>query len=417
MHSVAALRAPTRPEAERLANLDADAELRPVATDATIGVTWSVAVNDKLGLGAGMATGLGDQRSGDLALTYDLVGIAVRRRARFGDRTAWKPLEESIELPPDFSDPGGVQLGGSFAPQVLNKTWDVDVRVAGEPAPKKLLLNGVAPYEFTTGEPRGRRGARAPPSALAVLPAGVRQGPAGALPHRRLARGRRRRGARGARVLALHRQHQHAALPAPGVDAPGRLRRPAAGTIVAAAEMGQPGVVARADSRRGRGVLPRAPRVAAGARVTLVAFDGAGQEVRRLELAAGTDSHQTVMLGAQGRSAGSSCAPTRRWRSDFSPTLSRLRARAAGSLIEVDEVAYVGLRDYLDVLDRGRCLRRRRARRLRRLRRQRQARVPAQPRVRAEADDARERRAPVDAGRPRPTSRSSSTSGRRACRG
>ena len=152
VHSVDELSAPTRPEAQRLANLAADAAIRPVATDATIAVEWSVGVNDRLGLGVGVAPDFGDQRSGDLTLTYELVGIAVRRRERFGNDRPWRPLEERIELGTDFTDPGGVRLNGSFAPQVLAKTWDLDQQVAGRPVPKKLLLNGVAPYEFTSAD-------------------------------------------------------------------------------------------------------------------------------------------------------------------------------------------------------------------------------------------------------------------------
>ena len=126
----------------------------------------------------------------------------------------------------------------------------------------------------------------------------------------------------------------------------------AAGTMVGAAEIGQPGVVARADLDedaafcRVRIAWPR------GARVTLVAFDGAGEEVRRLELAAGTGSHQTVMLGAQGpirRLELRAYAPQAQ---DFAPTLLAAASTIGPitTLLEVDEIAYVGLRDYLDVL-------------------------------------------------------------------
>jgi hypothetical protein len=346
VHSVAGLQAPARPEAERLANLESDATLRPVATDATIGVTWSVAVNDKLGLGGGVASGLGDQRSGDLALRYDLVGIAVRRRPRFGPDRTWQPLEEILELGPDFSDPGGVQLNGSFGPQVLNKVWDVDVQIAGQPAPKKLLVNGVAPYEFTTANPEAdeqivRGEARWPccPPFAKDLPG------------------------------LFHHVTWRAVAAGVDLQAPAawrftdslstlRFLRPAwshaAGygglapdTMVAAADLGPPGVVARADLDqdaafcRVRMAWPRTVHV------TLVAFDGAGGEVRRLDLGGGSAGHQMVMLAASG--------PIRRLelRAGY-PQQGAVPAAAAttpvGTLIEVDEVAYVGLRDYLDVL-------------------------------------------------------------------
>jgi hypothetical protein len=357
VHSVAALRAPTRPEAQRLANVEADADLRPVATDATIGITWSVAVNDKLGLGSGMATGLGNQRSGDLRLTYDLVGIAVRRRARFGADRAWKPLEEKIELPADFSDPNGVQLGGSFGPQVLNKTWDVDIRVAGNPAPKKLLLNGVAPYEFTTGDPETDEELVRRYPSWPCCPPGFDQ----------------------ELTDLFHRIHWHDASAGSALEVPTwwrfsdsgssfRFLRPAwarpagygglaPGTLVGAAQLGEPGVVARADLDedaafcRVRLAWPRTSRV------TLVAFDRAGREVRRLELQGGSGGHQTVLLGAAG--------PIRRLEirayrplapgtsgGTLAPGLVAFAAAStsSGSLLELDEVAYVGLRDFLDAL-------------------------------------------------------------------
>ena len=264
----------------------------------------------------------------------------------------WKPLEERIELPPDFSDPGGVQLGGSFEPQVLNKTWDVDVRIAGAPAPKKLLLNGVAPYEFTTGNPEGDEELVRWYPRWPCCPPGYDKDLT-ELFH----------------IVDWHEVGGGAALETPAswrfTDSSSTLRflraawtHPvlygglAAGTMVGAAEIGQPGVVARADLDedaafcRVRIAWPR------GARVTLVAFDGAGEEVRRVELAAGTGSHQTVMLGAQG--------PIRRLElrayppqaHDFSPTLVAAASTIGPitTLLEVDEIAYVGLRDYLDVL-------------------------------------------------------------------
>ena len=350
VHSVVELQAPTRSEAERLANLAADAELRPVATDATIGVTFSVAVNDRLALGVGVASGLGNQQSGDLGLTYDLVGIAVRRRARFGPDLAWKPLEQRVELGPDFSDPGGVQLNGSFGPQILNKTWDVGVRVGGAVAPKKLLLGGVAPYEFTTRDPE------ADEELVRRFPAW----PCCQPPSEKDLEDRLHR-------LDWHGMRAGEALDGPrtwrftGATSTLRFLRPAwtrpvvstglpAGTIVAAASFGAPGIVARADFDedvafcRVRLAWPR------GTRATLVAFDGAGDVVGRMELDFGTDGVQVFVLGASG--------PIRRlelrgFRPGFGVVAAASASPAAaitGSMLEVDEVAYVGLRDYLDLL-------------------------------------------------------------------
>ena len=345
VHSVDELRAPTRPEPQRLANLAADAALVPVATDATISVVWSVAVNDKLALGSGMASGLGDQRSGDLGLTYDLVAISVRRRARFGTDRAWKDLDQRVELGVVFG-PGGVQLDGSFAPQIMNKTWDVDVRVAGVPAPKKLLLNGVAPYAFTTSSPEADE-------AL------VRSHPGWPCCKRPDDKDL------GLRVHALdwHAARAGVTLGLPAswrfTDAHSALRflrpawsHPAAfgglapATVVAAAEPGAPGVLARADLDEDAAFCSVTMAWPRALRVTLVAFDGAGKRVAREELGGGSEAHRTTMLHAQG--------PIRRLElRTYLPSAPGVLAMASApraAFVEIDRITYVGLADYLDLL-------------------------------------------------------------------
>jgi len=345
VHSVDELRAPTRPEAERLASLAADAALRPVATDATIAVEWSVPVNDRLGLGVGLAPDLGNQQSGDLTLTYDLVGIAARRRARFGADRSWKPLEERIELGLDFSDPGGVQLDGSFGPQVLNKTWDLDMQVAGQPAPKKLLLNGIAPYEFTSADAQ----------AAEELVRFSRDWPCCRRPDDKDL------------FELFHRVHWRDALA--GMDLPGgsrfsdststfRFMRVAwthvAGytgvvpnTIVAAARIDAPGVLARADLDEDAAFCSVRLAWPRGVRALLVMFDRTGKEVGRRDLGLGNAAFQGVLAGARG--------PIRRLELWMLPRqLPGVVAPAAssqpGTFVEVEEAAYVGLRDYLDLL-------------------------------------------------------------------
>src|SRR5262249_54211081 len=113
-------------EATRLANFEADTSVRPIAIDSTLAVEFAVAVNDKLALSSGVASNWGDQSSGELTLTYDLVGIGVRRRASFGSDRAWYPLDQRVELPPDFSDPSGVKLSGSLEPETIVAHWDMD---------------------------------------------------------------------------------------------------------------------------------------------------------------------------------------------------------------------------------------------------------------------------------------------------
>jgi hypothetical protein len=124
------------------------------------------------------------------------------------------------------------------------------------------------------------------------------------------------------------------------------------GTMVAATELVLPGVLAQADFDEDAAfcwVRLAWPR---GGRATLVAFDGAGKEVGRKDLGAGTDSHQVVMLAGQG--------PIRRLelravagQHMYTHVLERAASGYAGGLVEVDWVAYLALRDALDVLVAG----------------------------------------------------------------
>jgi hypothetical protein len=147
--SVNQLRGMALAEAPRLTRFLGDADAKPIATDSAISIEFSVAVNDNLGIG-GAAPGFGNQNSSDLRLSYDLIGVAVRRRARFGSDKSWRLLQEKIELTADFSDPSGVDLSGSFSPQQLTMFWAPEEQIDGQTVPKKLRLNARTPYEFQT---------------------------------------------------------------------------------------------------------------------------------------------------------------------------------------------------------------------------------------------------------------------------
>jgi len=153
--SVNELKAGGPDEATRLANFAADTLVLPIAIDSTLAVEFAVAVNDKLALSNGVEPNLGDQHSGDLGLTYDLVGITVRRRARFGIDRDWYPLDQLVELPPDFSDPNGVKLNGTFSAETIAAHWDLDEAIGDRPATKRLLLNSSTPFHFVTSNPIG----------------------------------------------------------------------------------------------------------------------------------------------------------------------------------------------------------------------------------------------------------------------
>ena len=238
-------------------------------------------------------------------------------------------------------------LDGTFAPQVLNKVWDVDVRIEGQPAAKKLLLNAVAPYEFTATDLEGDEEIvhHQPGWPCCHEPDDK---DLSELFHR----------------ITWRSFDAGAWLAAPAVgrfsDSISTLRflRPAwthpAGfdglplaTIVASVAMGQPGPVARADFDEDAAVCSIRLAWPRAARVTLVMFDDDDEEVGRRELGtATTPNFQTFLFGAKG--------PIRRLE-----VRAALPAGAApgtivdapgGVLLEIDEIAYIGLRDYLDIL-------------------------------------------------------------------
>lgn len=151
--SVNELKAGGPDEATRLANFEADAAVRPIATDSTVAVEFAVAVNDTLALSSGVAPNLGDKTSGDLTLYYDLIAIEVRRRARFGLDRSWYQLDQRLEIPPDFSDPTGVQLTGTFETETISAQWDIADTIDGQPATKRLLINSSTPFQFKTNDP------------------------------------------------------------------------------------------------------------------------------------------------------------------------------------------------------------------------------------------------------------------------
>ena len=107
----------------------------PVPLDATVEIDFSIMVVDALGIDA-TNPDFGEQVSGDgeVALTtrYTLVGLSMRRRPLNGG--AWETVED---------------LTSAASPRAFRWSWDHDTRVNGQVAPKKLLLNGKAP--FTVG--------------------------------------------------------------------------------------------------------------------------------------------------------------------------------------------------------------------------------------------------------------------------
>ena len=343
--SVNELRAGGRPEATRLANFAANAAVLPIATDSTIGVDWAVPVNDRLGLGTGLQSGLGDQKSGDLGLTYDLVGIALRRRARFGADLSWHTVDQRLDLPPDFSDPAGVQLTGSFDPQIITATWDTDLRIGGQPAPKRLLINSATPFQYVTADPEADEEL-------------VKGNPTWPCCH-----DDRKKKTFKVHLLSFTGEpigididtprlfsdsHSRFLFLRPAVAAPraiGSALPP--GTIVARVAPTMPGVVARItfDEDVAYCGIRLAWRSTGGA-LALVAFDAAGTVVgTRMVPLAGASDFQMIPVGGT--------APIRRVELRYlgaagGPSLAIHALHRQGAYFEIEGSIYVSLRDFVD---------------------------------------------------------------------
>ncbi|MDQ3136264.1 MAG: hypothetical protein M3Q93_01590, partial [Gemmatimonadota bacterium] len=342
--SIAELRNGGSSESGRLARFAAATDVAPIATDATLAIGFSVSVNDLIGFGTGVAPSLGNQDSGDLTLVYDLVAVAVRRRSRFGADQSWHIVDERRELTADFSDPSGVTLTGAFLPAELTMLWNLDVRVAAGAATRQLLINAATPFEFATSSPEIDEqivgGDPAWPCCHGRKPAyDIHEVTFRAEPFGPAAPGSRRF------TLSASRLH----LPRPLVVRPPSLPGLDAAARIGAIRLLGPGVVWRADLVEDAAFC--FVRLAAGQTgpFRLVAYDAAGTVVGTRGLVA-VAAFQTVAVPGTGpirrlelQAVGGAGHP-----SGFG--LTAAVAVSAGGEVEVDRVAYVSLRAYLDSL-------------------------------------------------------------------
>lgn len=295
VHSIAELQAATASEAARLARFAADAEALPVATDVTIPIEFSVGVNDKLGLGSGLALAMGEQHSGELTLTYDLVGLSVRRRPRFGSPRPWTTVDQRIELAADFTDPNGVQLSGSFSAQELTTFWDADVKADGLIATKKLLVNSKTPFDFTTANPESDELVADSHPGWPCCEHGGKYDLKQWLTRHRVDY--------ESVPYGVHVEPPRAFSESASVlrwMIPTRTRN-VGGIHAAVCDRLQPGTIARATFDEDAAfVVLRLMPPRTGARITAVAFDASGAEVGRKDLPQGNGQFVTVLVPAQG---------------------------------------------------------------------------------------------------------------------
>lgn len=152
--SVAEFRNGVTPEGIRLANFADDKAVAPIATDATIALEFSIALNNRLNVNPGGTGPFGEQMAQDLKLQYELIGWKIRRRPRFVAEAPWTVVDQAVAaLGADFSDPDNVTLTGTIGPQELTLFWDQDIRIEGQTAARKLLVNSSTPFSFATSNP------------------------------------------------------------------------------------------------------------------------------------------------------------------------------------------------------------------------------------------------------------------------
>ena len=238
---------------------------------------------------------MGDQKSGELTLAYDLVGLKIRRRPRFGTSRPWTQVDERIELTADFSDPAGVQLTGGFSAQEITAFWDADVKADGAIATKKLLVNSKTPFDFATVNPESDEQIADDHPGWPCC-------------------GDDRKDV--LKWLTQHRVDYESVPYGTHVEAPRPFSastsvwqwlrptrtRDAGGIHAAVSEYaGAPGTIARAlFDEDAAFVMVRLLPPRGDARLTLVAFDGAGHEVGSKAVPGGTGQFVTVLVPAQG---------------------------------------------------------------------------------------------------------------------
>ncbi len=344
--SIAQLRGMALDEAGRLTRFLANVEAKPVATDSSISIEFSIAVNDLIGIG-GTASGAGNQKSNELRLSYDLIGLSVRRRARFGTYKSWHLLQEKVELTADFSDPSGVDLSGSFSPQQLTMFWAPDEQIDGQTVPKRLLLNSRTPFDYQTKNqqvdeqtvknnpswPCCGRDRKQPYPRHEVQ---FRMDLAGAPITRS-----RFFSASQSRFRFLRPTYAYPITT--GAELP-------LGTIVAVSTPLQPGKVFHADLDQDAAVCyfrllwPLQSMI-----LRLMAFNAEGEAVGKLDVAPQSD-FQNIMLPLSGtarRLEGWLIGPKG---GKFDGAFLRATSQSSGTALTVDLAGYVTLRDYLDYL-------------------------------------------------------------------
>jgi hypothetical protein len=333
-------------ESQRLARFAANTDIEPIATDATLAIEFTALVTDRLNIG-GAASNVGEQKSGDLSLGYELIGIRMRRRPRFGTSTTWTTVELSTELSIEFDGSGGT-LSGTIGPQVLSKFWSPEILAESGIATKKLLLNATTPYDFVTENEENDE------ELVATNPYWPCCPPKRSVPRHRLDF---RAETPGTRILGPRGFSESSSELRPVALLLARPRTVGsalpAGTVVAGYDKTRSAVLVRATLDEDALLAWVRLGWHAGeiqGELKLVAHDKEGREVRRVRVAVSgsKDFHQLLLP------AGKPFSSFELWAA-FPKVEGPLHEKLR-TVIELDELGYVSVADYVDyVSDQQRC--------------------------------------------------------------
>lgn len=122
--------------------------LTPVSPDSIIALDFGASVDGLASLLPPTPAGAAQQRSGELAVRYELVEIGMQRRPI--GATAWTDLVDPATTRVDDGQ-GGV-LDAEYHSE-LRFEWDADATRVGRLDPRRLLVNADTPYSLTAQNP------------------------------------------------------------------------------------------------------------------------------------------------------------------------------------------------------------------------------------------------------------------------
>ena len=117
----------------------------PMATDATLALSFKASVDDRIAWGQNTPAGVGVQQSRDVSARYTLVELGIRRKSRFG--STWSTLldAQASRIDPSLLEVPPAQLPARFASAVRLR-WDADFQREQKLDSRQLLINAETPY-------------------------------------------------------------------------------------------------------------------------------------------------------------------------------------------------------------------------------------------------------------------------------